>query len=121
MTPLDLPARVNADPVLRRWGRDLSADVLLEVGGQSWLLAIVKGVITQVRQGPFLMPRWDVALRADAEAWADYLRPEPPPGRHDLFALIRFGKLKLEGDPHPFMSHILWFKGALATLRGAAA
>ncbi|RVT91868.1 hypothetical protein EOD42_20955 [Rhodovarius crocodyli] len=117
---MDLPAVVNADPVLRRWGRNLSAEVLLEVGPQSWLLSIVKGAV-EARPGPFLMPRWDVALRIDPDAWADYLRPEPPPGRHDLFALIRFGKLKLEGNLHPFMSHILWFKGALATLRGAAA
>jgi hypothetical protein len=117
MTPERLPALVNDDPVLRRWGRHLDADMLLEVGPESWLLSLRDGQVAEVRKGPFLMPSWRFALRAEPEAWRTFLSPEPPPGRHDLFALIRCGALRIEGDLHPFMSHILWFKGAFDALR----
>jgi len=117
VTPEDLPGLVNADPVLRRWGRNLTTTLLLEVGPKSWLLNIHDGVVAEVRGGPFVMPSWIFALRADPAAWAKFILPEPPPGRHDLFALIRHGKLRVEGDLHPFMSHLLWFKAAFATLR----
>lgn len=121
MTPEDLPRLVNGNPALRRWGRNLDADVLLEVGPQSWLLRLRDGEVAEARKGPFLMPSWHLALRVDSAAWRAFLQPEPPPGRHDLFALIRYGLLRVEGDLHPFMSHILWFKAAFATLRGQAA
>ncbi len=117
--PTRLPALVNDDPVLRRWGRRLTADVLLEVGADTWLLPVQNGVIGTVRRGPFRMADVTVALRAEPDAWAAFLSPEPPPMRHDLFALIRAGKLRIEGDLHPFMTHLFWFKGICAKLREA--
>jgi hypothetical protein len=120
VTPEDLPGLVNADPVLRRWGRRLNADVLLAVGAEEWLLLLREGAVTSVRRGPFVMPSWTLALRTDLESWAQFLLPEPPPGRHDLLALVRHGRLRVEGNLQPFFSHLLWFKAALATLRGTA-
>jgi hypothetical protein len=117
VTPEALPALVNGDPMLRRWGRFLDADVLLAIGADEWLLRLHDGAVESVRHGPFLMPSWTLALRADPQAWADFLRPEPPPGRHDLMALLRHGELRIEGNLHPFMSHLLWFKAVLAMLR----
>jgi hypothetical protein len=117
MTPEALPAKVNGDPMLRRWGRFLEADVLLAIGPDEWLLRLHDGAVEWVLRGPFLMPSWTLALRVDPEAWRDFLQPEPPPGRHDLLALLRHGKLRIEGNLHPLMSHLLWFKAALATLR----
>lgn len=121
MTPEDLPRLVNADPVLRRWGRFLEADVLLAIGPDEWLLRLHDGVVESVRTGPFLMPSWALAIRIEPPAWRDFLSPEPPPGRHDLMALLRGRELRLEGDLHPFMSHLLWFKAALVTLRNQPA
>jgi hypothetical protein len=117
--PTRLPALVNEDPVLRRWGRRLDADVLLEVGAGSWLLPVRDGAIGTVRLGPFHLSAFTVALRAEAEAWAAFLSADPPPMRHDLVALIRAGKLRVEGDLHPFMTHLFWFKGIFAKLREA--
>ena len=44
----------------------------------------------------------------------------PPPGYHDLMAMLKFGTLRIEGNLHPFMSHLLYFKDLLALLRPAA-
>lgn len=119
LTPGDLPALVNGDPMLRRWGRFLEADLLLAIGAEEWLLRLHDGAVEWVRRGPFVMPSCTLAIRIAPEAWRDFLSPEPPPGRHDLMAMLRGKELRVEGDLHPFMSHLLWFKAALATLRAA--
>ena len=110
-------AAINADPVLRRWGRLMEADVLLEVGDHSWRWVVRNGALASVTEGPFVMPSWTVALRADPAAWAVFMRPEPTPGFHDLMALVRRGALRVEGDLRPFMQHLLWFKGVFGKLR----
>lgn len=117
MTPEDLPDLVNGDPMLRRWGRFLDADVLLAFGAEEWLLRLRDGAVESVRRGPFLMPSWTLAIRIEPAAWQAFLLSDPPPGRHDLMALLRGRELRLEGNLHPFMSHLLWFKAALAALR----
>jgi hypothetical protein len=122
MTDMEgLPELVNRDPSMRRWGRYLDADVLIEIGSRNWILNVHDGLIVRVRRGPFVMPSWTLALRAEPQAWAEFLKPDPPAGLHDLFALVRRGALRLEGDLRPFMTHIFWFKGAFERLRKAAA
>ena len=113
----ELPARIAATPALRRWGRCLDADVLLEVGAESWLLMVRDGQVLGLRPGPFVLPSFTLALRLDPAGFARFLAPEPPPGWHDLMALRRHGALRLEGDLVPFFAHLFWFKGALALLR----
>jgi hypothetical protein len=75
------------------------------------------GAITKVAKGPFVMPSWTVALRADPAAWSIFMAPEPTPGFHDLMALVRRGSLLVEGDLRPFMQHLFWFKSIFTKLR----
>ena len=116
---LSLPALVNDDHALARWGRYLDADVLVEIGADSWMLHIHQGKILEARRGPFRMPSFTFAIRIDADAFAEFLRPEPVPGRNDLMALVRHRLLRLEGNLHPFFSHLIWFKFVFAKLREA--
>ena len=115
-----LPARVAATPALARWGRDLTAELLLEVGERSWLLSLRDGQVARVQAGPFVMPSYTFALRLDPEGLARFLAPEPAPGWQDLLALRRHGALHVAGDTKPFFQHLMWFKGALALLREGA-
>ncbi len=117
MTPESLPDLVNPVAHMRRRGRTLSADVLVEIAPRAWLLRIRDGVIETATPGPHLMPNVTLALRFDPDAWGQFMTPLPPPGRNDLMALVRHGKLKVEGTLHPFMAHLLWFKEAFARLR----
>ncbi|MBX6745460.1 MAG: hypothetical protein IRY87_25800 [Acetobacteraceae bacterium] len=112
-----LPARIAATPALRRWGRHLDADVLLEVGAAAWLLTVREGEVLAVRRGPFVLPSFTLALRLDPAGFARFLAADPPPGWHDLMALRRHGALRVEGDLVPFFAHLFWFKGVLALLR----
>lgn len=115
-----LQERVNADSRLVHRGRFVNTSFLVEVGADAWLVRIVDGRIESVARGPFVMPRWTFALRASAEAWEKFWSPAPPPGFHDLLALVKFGRLRVEGDMHPFMANLFYFKALLASLRAPA-
>ncbi|CAB3849387.1 hypothetical protein [Achromobacter anxifer] len=116
-----LAGAVNARERLVWRGRHLNTVFLLEAGDTPYLITVSGGRIEQVLQGPFVMPRWDFALRAQAEDWARYWVPRPAPGFHDLMAMIKFRRLRAEGDLYPFMSNLLYFKEVLACPRAPGA
>lgn len=118
MRPLtELAARVDGDPSLVRRGRHLDTELLLAIGEDQHIITIRSGRITGVRSGALVMPSWAFALRADAETWELFFRAVPPPGSHDLFALLRSRRLRLEGDVGTFMTNLLYFKGLVTKLR----
>jgi hypothetical protein len=112
-----LQQRVNDDRGLIRRGRYLTTTFLLEVGATSWLISIFEGRIVAVTRGPFVMPSAAFALRASEEEWKKFWSKRPPPGSNDLLALIKRRALKAEGNLQVFMSHLRYFKEALAKLR----
>lgn len=116
---LRLPELVNSNEGLVRRGQHLDTSFLLEIGNIGFLVQIRRGRIDAVQPGPFVMPRWDFALRAPADEWARFFEDIPPPGHHDLMAMIKRRELKLEGNVYPFMSNLFYFKAVLASLRPA--
>jgi hypothetical protein len=108
---------VNANDRLVWRGRFVDTTFLVEVGDVSWLIRISAGRITSVTRGPFVMPAWTFALRATCETWEQFWSVNPQLGFHDLFALLKRRTLRMEGNLHPFMSNLLYFKDVMATLR----
>ena len=91
---------------------------LIEAGDQAAIVTIVDGSVTGIANASELvMPAWTFALRASAVEWAQFWQPAPRPGHHDLFALLRRKQLRLEGEIHPFMSNLFYFKALLALPR----
>ena len=82
-----------------------------------YLVNIEKGIVTNVEEGPFVMPSYIFKLTASKDEWFKFLQHTPQPGSHDIIAMLRRKVLKFEGDLHPFMSHLLYFKLLLASLR----
>jgi hypothetical protein len=60
------------------------------------------------------------ALRAPEEAWVAFWQPVPAPGFHDLIAMLKIGVLRIEGDQHPFMANLRYFKDLLTLPRAKA-
>ena len=116
-----LQGRVNGDERLVRRGRYLTTTFLLEVGPTAWLISIHEGRIVAVTPGPFVMPSSAFALRASEEEWKKFWSDRPPPGSHDLMALIKRRVLKAEGNLQVFMANLRYFKEALAKLRSEGA
>ena len=114
-----LADRVNGDAALVRRGRHFTGAFLMEARPRGWLVHVLRGRIERVEEGPFVMPSWRFALRADEASWQRFWRPRPAPGDHDLLALVRRGLMKFEGDLQPLMANLLYIKGVLEAPRAA--
>jgi pimeloyl-ACP methyl ester carboxylesterase len=111
---------VNAEAGLVRRGRFLSTTFLVEVGDQGYLIKIIEGRVVSVTPGPFVTPNYSFALRAPRDEWEMFWKKLPAPGHSDIFALFKRGKLRIEGDLHPFMANLLYIKDVLAAPRRGA-
>ena len=109
-----LAKRVNADTNLVRRGRHLTTTFLIQIDNTDHLISISEGKIIGIKPGPFITPNYSFALRASRESWDKLWSPTPIPGYSDIFALVKKKLLRIEGDLHPFMSNLLYFKGVLA-------
>jgi hypothetical protein len=85
--------------------------------GHPFHASIRAGRIVDLTPAPVLMRSWRFAYRATSAAWTEYWQPMPKPGWHDLLALTKRGEAVLEGDLHPFMSHLQYLKDVLALPR----
>jgi len=112
---------VNADDGLVRRGRFVDTTFMITIGDDDHLVRVQKGRIAAVTSGPFLTPNYSFALRAASDVWEKFWQPLPPRGFNDIFALVKFRRIRVEGDLHPFMSNLLYFKDVLAAPRREAA
>src|SRR2546421_4582042 len=112
-----LPEVVNVDPAIVRWGREMNETFMLEVGDVQYLITVRAGHIEKVEKGAFVTRSWRFAIRASRECWEQFWRSPPAPGWHDLFALLRRGEVKFEGDQRTPWAYLLYLKLALAALR----
>jgi hypothetical protein len=111
---------VNADEALVRRGRFLTCDFLVEVGDTPYHVSVASGRIASVTRGPAPMRPWRFAIRASEDAWREFWQPVPRAGFHDLFALTRFGRARIEGDLQPLMANLRYVKDVLEKPRRLA-
>ena len=95
----------------------LNTCFMISTVDDEYLVKIEKGIVTNVEEGPFVMPSYTFKLTASKEEWFKFLQTTPQPGSHDIIAMLRRKVLKFEGDLLPLMSHLLYFKFLLASLR----
>ena len=110
----NLAARVNHDARLVRRGRSVSTTFLIAVDNADHLVRVAEGRIVDIKPGPFITPNYSFALRASRESWDKLWSERPIPGFTDIFALVKKKLLRIEGDLHPLMTHLLYFKGVIA-------
>lgn len=115
-----LPGRVDADAGLLRRGRHCTTTLAVFAGATPAYLSVTEGRLAPVVRGPAIMRSWRFAIRADADAWTRFWAPVPAPGFNDLLAMSRFGRATIEGDLHPFLANLRWFKDVFALPRGDA-
>ena len=116
----NLPAMLDRTPALLRRGQLLTCECLLGLHERPFHVSIREGAIVDMTPAPVLMRSWRFAYRASNAAWAEHWQPMPRPGWHDLLALTKRKEAVLEGDLHPFMTHLQYFKDLLALPRSHA-
>jgi hypothetical protein len=112
-----LPQHAAAGSALAVKGSQLTSVVMLVCNEHKLLLRIEQGVVQSVSTGPHVMPSFDFSLSASEPDWQLFLSSVPPPGSHDLIALLRRGALELQGNLYPLMSHLMYFKLLFESLR----
>jgi hypothetical protein len=118
---LDTIARlVNADENLVRRGRFVDTSFMIAMSDADALIRVREGRIAAVIAGPFVTPTYSFALRAPRDVWEKFWQPLPPPNFNDVFALVKQKLMRIEGDLHPFMANLLYFKDVLAAPRKEA-
>ena len=114
-----LAARVNGDANLVRRGRHVNTTFLIAIDNADHLIRIAEGKVISITPGPFITPNYSFALRASRDSWDRLWSPTPIPGYTDIFALVKKNLLRIEGDLHPLMSNLIYFKGVLAAAGNA--
>jgi len=112
-----IPALLDATPALVTRGRFLDCDCRLGPIDQPFFVSIRAGRIVESTATPALMRSWRFSYRATPKAWHEYWQPMPKAGFHDLLALTKRGEAVVEGELHPFMTHLQYFKDLLALPR----
>ncbi len=115
---IDTIARlVNADGGLVRRGCFVDTTFMIAIDDAYTLIRIQEGRVANVTPGPFITPDYSFALRASREVWEKFWQPLPPLGFTDIFALVKQKLMRVEGDIHPFMANLLYFKDVVAAPR----
>jgi hypothetical protein len=112
-----IPALLDQTPALIARGQLLDCECLLGPTDHAFHASIRQGRIVDLTPAPVLMRSWRFSYRASVMAWAAYWQPAPLPGFHDLLSLTKRGEAVLEGELHPFMTHLQYFKDVLALPR----
>ena len=108
---------VNADANLVRRGRFVDTTFLVAIDDADTLIRIEQGRVAAIIPGPFITPHYSFALRASRAVWENFWQPLPPLGFTDVFALVKQKLMRVEGDLHPFMANLLYFKDVIAAPR----
>lgn len=116
-----LPAQVNGSPPLRRIGRFCSLEFVLGVGGQDFHLIVEHGELAPVIPGPLKMRPWRFAIRAPRASWEAFWQPLPGVGFNDVFAMVRYGHARIDGDVGPMLEHLRYVKEVIAMPRSMLA
>lgn len=112
-----LPELVNTNVALVRRGRWFSATWMVEAGNQQWRIATEAGRIASVTPVRTNLEPWVFAVRAEEDVWRQFWRPLPEPGFHDIIALMRYGRMRLEGNLGPLIANLLYMKQVLESPR----
>ena len=112
---------VNANANLVRRGRFVDTTFMIAIDDAYTLIRVQEGRVIEVTPGPFITPNYSFVLRASRTVWEKFWQPLPPPGYTDIFALVKQKLMRVEGDLHPFMANLLYFKDVIAAPRKEAA
>lgn len=106
--------RLNAASHLQRLGRLFSETVLVEIDGHEFYLTFSAGRLDSVVEGPSRKTAWRFALRTDVEALKAFWTPQPEPGFHDIFGLVKIGRGRIDGDILTLVKNLRFFKEFMA-------
>ena len=117
----EMVTRANRDERLRARGKFIDLTFELGVGRDLWIIHVDKCRVAASRAGGAGAAKPQFSIRAAEDAWADFRKPIPPPGTHDILALFEGERLEIEGDILPLMQNLMFIKLVLDKARDTGA
>jgi hypothetical protein len=117
---LKLAEVANQDAALTDRGRFVTLEIQVVIDSCGFFIRLADGRVAGIDEGPHRMRPCAFIVAGAAEAWDKFWTPVPPPWYHDLFAMNKKGVLTIEGNLHPFMANLQYFKDLLALPRRIA-
>ena len=112
-----LPELVDAEHHLIDRGRFVTLDFQVVIGAWPCFVPVRQGRVEAIELAPQRMRSSAFVLRALPSACEKFWQPMPEPCWHDLFAMNKKGNIVIEGDLHPFMANLQYFKDVMALPR----
>ena len=100
--------------------RACSADLLLQFGDVAAIVRVRDGRVAQIVDQRVPLQSWDFAVKGSENGWDQFWQKFPPAGWHDILALNKRREFSIEGNLHPLMSHLQFYKDLLACARDGA-
>jgi pimeloyl-ACP methyl ester carboxylesterase len=109
-----LSEALSENPSLARRNRFAKLTLGVRSGDSNWTVRTGTEPVQVARGAP---AGADITLETTPEQWAEYAKAEPDVGRTTLAAMMRTGKLKVDGDMLLFGRHLMFLEALFATLR----
>ena len=112
-----LRRRVNDNAALVRRGRWMTADFVVGVDDQDFVISIREGRVTGIERRGLQTVSGVFAIRASGATWRKHWLAVPPRDYHDLWSMLPKGYARLDGDLLPLMQNLQFVKDVLASPR----
>jgi hypothetical protein len=91
---------VNGDAAFSYIGRNFTADFLLGIDGQEYVVSVRDGHLDRITDEVGIETPWSFGLRAPRESWEKFTDKVPPPMYNDIWAMAHplHGRLQMDGD-----------------------
>lgn len=97
-------------------GRFVTTKFLLRYGEDDYQIYIYEGEIKKIIKGPLVTPNWEFSFEAEKESWDKFWSRVTDPKYYDLFSLIKYGFLKINGNNSAFVRNIFFFKSLMRNI-----
>lgn len=105
--------KVNNDPALLRRGRFYSAQIKLEFDDDSILFEVEDGKLIRLAENSDEPPANGFTLSASKKTWEKFQAVNPPPGFHDISAMLDAKHVSLSGNALLMLSNLFYVKGLI--------
>jgi pimeloyl-ACP methyl ester carboxylesterase len=109
-----LSEALSENPSLARRNRFAKLTLGVRSGDQNWTVRTGAEPVHVARGAP---TGADITFETTPEQWAEYAKAAPDVGRTTLAAMMRTGKLKVDGDMLLLGRHLMFLETLFATLR----
>lgn len=102
--------KINNDPTLLRRGRFYSAQIKIEFDDDSTLFEVEDGKLIRLAENSAEPPVNGFTLSASKKTWRRFQADNPPPGFHDISAMLDAQHVSLSGDALLMLSNLFYVK-----------